>query len=493
MPSHYLNGQWLAGEGPQFEVVDPTTGTVIWQGTAATVDEVTLACKAARAAFDQWAWSTLDARVAVCNRFRDLLKEHGEGLALLISQEVGKPLWEARTEVGTMANKIDISVQAYGSRTGESLSRVPDGTAVLRHSPHGVFGVFGPYNFPGHLPNGHIVPALIAGNTVVFKPSEYAPQTAIRTVELWAEAGLPAGVLNLVNGGRDTGAALAQQAELDGILFTGSYRTGAFLHKQFAGHPGKMLALEMGGNNALVAWNVDTPDNAGNLDAAVHHIIFSAFVSAGQRCTCARRLIVEDSPRGQALIERLVNVAAKITVGRFDANPAPFMGPVVSASVADKLLQAQEDLLRRGGVGLLSMRSLKEGTGFLSPGIVDVTSAKDVPDEEWFGPLLQVIRVSDFAQAIRVANATEYGLAAGLLSEDEALWKQFNVHVRAGIVNWNRPTTGAASTAPFGGIGNSGNHRPSAYYAADYCAYPVASIESSHLDMPKQLSPGLLF
>jgi succinylglutamic semialdehyde dehydrogenase len=166
---------------------------------------------------------------------------------------------------------------------------------------------------------------------------------------------------------------------------------------------------------------------------------------------------------------------------------------VVSASVADKLLQAQEDLLRRGGVGLLSMRSLKEGTGFLSPGIVDVTSAKDVPDEEWFGPLLQVIRVSDFAQAIRVANATEYGLAAGLLSEDEALWKQFNVHVRAGIVNWNRPTTGAASTAPFGGIGNSGNHRPSAYYAADYCAYPVASIESSHLDMPKQLSPGLLF
>ncbi|MFC7513917.1 succinylglutamate-semialdehyde dehydrogenase [Herbaspirillum sp. GCM10030257] len=493
MPSHYLNGQWLAGEGPRFEVVDPSTGIVIWQGTAATVDEVTLACKAARAAFEQWALASLDARVAVCNRFRDLLKKHGEELALLISQEVGKPLWEARTEVTTMANKIDISVQAYGARTGESLSRVPDGIAVLRHRPHGVFGVFGPYNFPGHLPNGHIVPALIAGNTVVFKPSEYAPQTAIRTVELWGEAGLPTGVLNLVNGGRDTGAALAQQAELDGILFTGSYRTGAFLHKQFAGHPGKMLALEMGGNNALVAWDVDNANNAGNLDAVIHHIIFSAFVSAGQRCTCARRLIVEDSRRGEALIERLVQVAEKIAVGRFDATPAPFMGPVVSTSVADKLLQAQKDLLSRGGSSLLSMRSLKAGSGFLSPGIIDVTSAQDVPDEEWFGPMLQVIRVPDFTQAIRTANATEYGLAAGLLSEDEALWKQFNAHVRAGIVNWNRPTTGAASTAPFGGIGNSGNHRPSAFYAADYCAYPVASIESSRLEMPKQLSPGLLF
>jgi len=386
-----------------------------------------------------------------------------------------------------MAGKIDISVQAYGARTGESTTAAADGSAVLRHRPHGVFGVFGPYNFPGHLPNGHIVPALIAGNTVVFKPSEYAPQTAILTVQLWNDAGLPPGVLNLVNGGRGTGAALAGNAELDGILFTGSYRTGALLHRQYAGQPGKMLALEMGGNNALVAWNV------GEIDAAVHHAIFSAFVSAGQRCTCARRLIVEDSPRGQALLDRLVEVSGKISVGRYDATPAPFMGPVVSARTAGQLLQAQSDLLARGGRSLLEMRSLQEGTGFLSPGIVDVTDAADVPDEEWFGPLLQVIRVRSFDDAIRAANATQYGLAAGLLSEDEALWRRFQARTRAGIVNWNRPTTGAASTAPFGGVGNSGNHRPSAYYAADYCAYPVASIESSRLELPKQLSPGLLF
>jgi succinylglutamic semialdehyde dehydrogenase len=274
---------------------------------------------------------------------------------------------------------------------------------------------------------------------------------------------------------------------LDGILFTGSYQTGAILHRQFAGQPGKMLALEMGGNNALAVWNV------ADIDAAVHHIVFSAFVSAGQRCTCARRLIVQDSAQGDAILKRLVDVSAKIRVGKADAEPAPFMGPVVSAQIAQRLLQAQGDLLTQGGKSLLAMRQLAENTGFLSPGIIDVTEVPNAADEEWFGPMLQVIRAADFDAAIKTVNATEYGLAAGLLSDDEALWKKFSLHVRAGVVNWNRPTTGAASTAPFGGIGKSGNHRPSAYYAADYCAYPVASIENNILALPKQLSPGLEF
>ena len=386
-----------------------------------------------------------------------------------------------------MANKIDISVQSYRARTGVVSSVIADGDAVLRHRPHGVFAVFGPYNFPGHLPNGHIVPALIAGNTLVFKPSEYAPQTAIKTVQLWEQAGLPKGVLNLVNGAKDTGIALSKNADIDGVLFTGSYQTGVILHKLFAGQPGKMLALEMGGNNALVAWDVK------DVDAAVHHTIFSAFVSAGQRCTCARRLVIPNNAQGQAFLDRLVQVAAAIKVGASDAQPAPFMGPVVSSAIAQRLLAAQADLIAKGGKSLLEMRQLEANTGFLSAGIIDVTDAKGIPDEEWFGPMLQVIRVADFAQAIEVANATSYGLAAGLLSDDAALWQQFQTEIRAGVVNWNRPTTGAASTAPFGGIGNSGNHRPSAYYAADYCAYPVASIETSVLEMPKQLSPGLVF
>ena len=485
--SNYINGSWLAGSGAELVTVDPSTGAQTWSSNESTPDDVQQAAAAARAAFEAWAMTPLAERIAVCTRFRDLLKDDAEELARIIASEVGKPLWEARTEVATMAAKVDISVQAYGARTGEVNAKVADGSAVLRHRPHGVFGVFGPYNFPGHLPNGHIVPALIAGNTVVFKPSEYAPRTAVKTVQLWERAGLPKGVINLVNGGRNTGVALGQNALLDGVLFTGSCQTGVALHKQFGGQPGKMLALEMGGNNPLVVWDVQ------DVDAAVHHAVMSAFISAGQRCTCARRLIVQDTPAGAAFIARLVQVAAQLAVGPSDADPQPFMGPVVSAAVATRLVQAQADMAAKGGKVLLQMKQPNPQAGFVTAGIVDVTGAAGIPDEEWFGPLLQVIRVADFDTAIKTANATEFGLAAALLSNDAALWARFSVQARAGIVNWNRPTTGAASSAPFGGIGKSGNHRPSAYYAADYCAYPVASIETDELALPAKLSPGLRF
>ena len=485
--SNYINGEWLAGSGAELATIDPSTGRQTWTSKESTSDDVQHAAQAARNTFDAWALTPLAERIAICTRFRDLLKANAEDLAQTIAEEVGKPLWEARTEVTTMANKVDISVQAYGARTGEAAAKVADGDAVLRHRPHGVFGVFGPYNFPGHLPNGHIVPALIAGNTIVFKPSEYAPRTAVKTVQLWEQAGLPAGVVNLVNGGRNTGIALGQNALLDGVLFTGSCQTGVALHKQFGGQPGKMLALEMGGNNPLVVWDVK------DVDAAVHHAVMSAFISAGQRCTCARRLVVQDNAAGDAFIKRLVEVAAKLTVGPSNADPQPFMGPVVSAAVAARLVQAQADMVAKGGVTLLQMKQPDPSAGFVTAGIVDVTKAQGIPDEEWFGPLLQIYRVADFDSAVKVANNTEFGLAAALLSNDEALWKRFSVQARAGIVNWNRPTTGAASSAPFGGVGKSGNHRPSAYYAADYCAYPVASIETSELELPAKLSPGLTF
>ena len=484
--SNFINGEWLAGSGAELVTIDPSSGRQTWTSNESNADDVARAAQAAAGAFEEWALRPLDERIAIATRFRDLLKEHAEELAGIIAEEVGKPLWEARTEVATMANKIDISVQSYGARTGESNAKVADGNAVLRHRPHGVFAVYGPYNFPGHLPNGHIVPALIAGNTVVFKPSEYAPRTAVKTVQLWEQAGLPKGVLNLVNGGRDTGIALGQNPLIDGVLFTGSSQTGAALHKQFGGQPGKMLALEMGGNNPLVVWDIE------NIDAAVHHAVMSAFISAGQRCTCARRLIVQDNEKSAAFIQRLVEVASKLQVGASKAEPQPFMGPVVSAAVAARLVQAQAEMEAKGGKVLLQMRQLDPNAGFVTAGIVDVTDAQGIPDEEWFGPLLQIIRVKDFDAAMKAANATEFGLAAALLSPSEELWKRFAIKARAGIVNWNRPTTGAASSAPFGGVGKSGNHRPSAYYAADYCAYPVASIETSELELPAKLSPGLV-
>lgn len=485
MSTHYIAGAWQAGQGEAFDSLNPVTQESVWSGQGASAEQVEAAVAAASAAFPAWARLSLDARIAVLERFAATLKTRADELARCIGEETGKPLWESATEVTTMVNKVAISIQSYRERTGEKSGPLADATAVLRHKPHGVVAVFGPYNFPGHLPNGHIVPALLAGNAVVFKPSELTPKVAELTVQCWIEAGLPAGVLNLVQGARETGIALAASAGIDGLFFTGSSRTGNLLHQQFAGRPDKILALEMGGNNPLVV------DEVADVDAAVYTIIQSAFISAGQRCTCARRLLVPVGAWGDALLARLVAVAASIQVGAFDAQPAPFMGSVISLDAARHLLKAQEHLIAQGATALLAMSQPLETAALLTPGILDVTAVAERPDEEFFGPLLQVIRYADFDAAVAEANATQYGLAAGLLSDSRELYQRFFIESRAGIVNWNKQLTGAASSAPFGGIGASGNHRASAYYAADYCAYPVASLESETLALPATLTPGV--
>ncbi|WP_321887356.1 succinylglutamate-semialdehyde dehydrogenase [Paraburkholderia bannensis] len=483
----FIDGQWCAASGPAFASRNPGTNETVWSGNAANADDVDRAVSAARRAFPAWAQTPFETRCEIVKRFAALVTERKEDLARAIGRETGKPLWEARTEAASMAAKVAISITAYGERTGEKRSDMADGVAVLRHRPHGVVAVFGPYNFPGHLPNGHIVPALIAGNAVVFKPSELAPDVARATVELWHEAGLPAGVINLVQGERDTGIALANHRQIDGLFFTGSSDTGTLLHRQFGGRPEIVLALEMGGNNPLVVAPVE------DIDAAVHHTIQSAFLSAGQRCTCARRILVPSGEFGDRFIARFVEVSSRIAVGEYNAEPQPFMGAVISARAAAKLIDAQTLLLSRGAKALLPMQQRDPALGFVTPGILDVTGVADLPDEEHFGPLAQIIRYAGFDDAIAQANNTAYGLSAGLLADDAALWQRFSHEIRAGIVNWNRPTNGASSGAPFGGPGRSGNHRPSAFYAADYCAWPMASVESAQLLMPASVSPGLQF
>lgn len=485
MSTLYIDGQWLAGQGEAFTSVNPVTQQVIWSGNGATAAQVDSAVQAARQAFPAWATRSLEERIRVLEAFAASLKARTDELSRCIGEETGKPLWEATTEVTSMVNKIAISVQSYRERTGEKSGPLGDATAVLRHKPHGVVAVFGPYNFPGHLPNGHIVPALLAGNSVLFKPSELTPKVAELTVQCWIEAGLPAGVLNLLQGARETGIALAANPGLDGLFFTGSSRTGNHLHQQFAGRPDKILALEMGGNNPLVV------EQVADLDAAVYTIIQSAFISAGQRCTCARRLLVPAGAWGDSLLARLVEVSSTIEVGAFDQQPAPFMGSVISLGAAQALLEAQHQLMASGAVALLEMTQPQAQAALLTPGILDVTAVAERPDEELFGPLLQVIRYADFDGAIAEANNTQYGLAAGLLSDSAERYQQFWLQSRAGIVNWNKQLTGAASSAPFGGVGASGNHRASAYYSADYCAYPVASLETPSLVLPSALTPGV--
>ena len=485
--THFINGNWQVGSGEYFEKNNPGDNSILWSGKAASIEDVNLAVNAARAAFPKWAMLTLDERIVVLERFAQNLAKESVRLSQAIAQETGKPEWEAKTEVQAMVNKVKISIQSFNERTSVKITPTADGQAVLRHRPHGVLAVFGPYNFPGHLPNGHIIPALLAGNCVIFKASELTPLTAQITLEIWEKSELPNGVINLIQGGKETGIALSHQQNIDGLLFTGSAGTGYQLHQQLAGQPEKILALEMGGNNSLIV------DSFEDLDAAINITLQSAFISAGQRCTCARRLLVPSSKEGDQFIQRLVEVASKITVDKWNAQPAPFMGPVISQQAANHLLNKQDELCELGAKSLLTMTRLQADTAFLSPGIIDATNVESLPDEEYFGPLLTVIRYDNFEQAITLANQTRFGLAIGLISTQRERYDHLLAHARAGIVNWNKPLTGASSNAPFGGIGASGNHRASAYYAADYCAWPMASMESTSIQLPESNLPGLDF
>lgn len=481
-----IDGVWVQGQGSAFEKTNPVSNQQIWAGHEASPADVAQACDAARQAFPAWARLPIEERIATIERFAGLLEQNKTQLAEVISQETSKPLWETLTEVQSMVGKVAISIRAYDQRTGFSETRMPDGIASLRHRPHGVLAVFGPYNFPGHLPNGHIVPALIAGNTVVFKPSELTPWTAEETAKLWQQAGLPKGVLNIVQGGRSTGEALAAAEQIDGLLFTGSANTGYHLHKQMAGAPEKILALEMGGNNALII------DEAGDIDAVVNLAIQSAFVSAGQRCTCARRIIVKQGVNGDAFIQRFVEVAKNLVVGAWNAEPQPFMGGVISAHAAQQMLAAQSKLIALGAKPLLEMTRPQADSSLLTAGILELTQVTDIPDDEYFGPLTTIYRYNSFDEALNIANNTRFGLAVGLVSPDRDLFDRVLIEARAGIVNWNKPLTGASSAAPFGGVGASGNHRASAFYAADYSAWPMASLESDNVTLPAKLSPGIV-
>jgi len=485
MTQLFVDGAWLEGEGSELRSIDPATGNTVWTGREASEAQVARAVVAARDAFARWSRVPFEQRVKHLRQFGVLVDAHRDELARVISLETGKPTWEALTEVASMVSKVEIAIQAYLERTGTVERDLGAVRSIVRHRPHGVLAVLGPYNFPGHLPNGHIVPALLAGNTVAFKPSEHTPWCGVEVMRLWERARLPRGAVNLIQGAKETGVALVEHSQIDGLLFTGSAAAGHTLHRNFAGRPKTILALEMGGNNPLVV------DAITNVDAAIYTILQSSYVTAGQRCTCARRLFVPRGASGRTLVDRLLDAIGKLRVGPFDDAHPPFMGPVISEDAADALLAAQARIVSLGGRPLAQMRKLKEGTGLLSPALIDVTGVQNLPDEEHFGPLLQLIYYDEFDEALQGANATRFGLAAGLIGGNRARWEAFVRVIRAGVVNWNRPLTGASSAAPFGGVGASGNHRPSAYYAADYCAHPVASLEQEALALPETLPPGM--
>jgi len=460
---------------PLREIVstEPATGIEVWRGPVGEVSELV---HRARRAFPQWAALPLVNRVELLRRFANEVRKEAERLATIIARETGKPLRDARAEVESVVARVELAVRAHAERAPKrQLDSALQGRITLRHKPHGVLAAITPFAMPAQIPAGHLVPALLAGNAVILKPSEKTPATAEALVRCFHRAGIPASVVQLCVGGPDEGQTLTLDEGVDGVLFTGSAAVGIGINRRLAARPDKLVVLQMGGNNPLVVW--DTP----KLAEAAALVVQSAFAGAGQHCTTARRLIVRASLH-DALLKEVTKLTDRLIVGAPFDDPAPFMGPLIDAEATTGLIDSFRYLAAHGGTAIRVPEQPRAGLPFLTPGIVDVTALADRPDVELFGPILQVIRVETAEEALREANATRFGLVSGLIGGSPELYEQFWAGGRTGIVTWNRATVGADDAGPAGGTGLSGNHHPGGTYAPDFCAYPVASGE---LDQPR--------
>jgi succinylglutamic semialdehyde dehydrogenase len=447
---------------------EPATGALLWESTPS---DVAAQIRLVERCWPAWAAMPSTYRIETMRRFANCVRAAEEPFTDLIARETGRPLWLARQEITDLLDRVDKAIQAYSERTGQRKLEGALGTrSALRHKPHGVMAVITPHVLPARIPIDHIVPALLAGNGVLFKPSEKAVATGEMLVRLLYEAGVIEDLVQCVIGGPEEARALILDDAVRGVLFTGSTHSGLAIAKGCAARPGKLLALEMGGNNPLIAW--DTPDIA----SAAALIVQSAFTASGQNCLSARRMIVSETLR-DPLVDEVKRMADRLIIDQPHAETMPFMGPVADMETADGLTDSFLYLMSNGGRPLKHMQRPFEGLPFVTPGIIDVTGMADRPDIELFGPLLQIVTVASFEEAIAEANNTRFGLAATLIGGSPEQYDRFWSASRAGVVNWNRPSFTLAANAPLGGIGLSGNHRPGGQYAADFCAYPVASAE----------------
>jgi acyl-CoA reductase-like NAD-dependent aldehyde dehydrogenase len=449
---NYINGDWVsARSGEVFDSFNPATGTLFARAPLSSADDVNAAVAAAKSAYREWRLMPAPRRGEVLFRVAQILEARKEALARTMTQEMGKVISEAR---GDVQEAIDMAYYMGGE--GRRLLgytapvEMPDKFGMALRDSVGVVGLVTPWNFPVAVPSWKMLPALVAGNTVVWKPSEETPRTAAEFVAVFAEAGLPAGVLNLVHGAGATGEALVVHPDVRVISFTGSTVTGLRVYTQAAAL-GKKVCLEMGGKNAIIVL-----DDA-NLDLAVKAITWSAYGTTGQRCTAASRLIVQRGIKGQ-LIEVLRARAQALKLGD-GLDPTVDVGPLVNQKALDKV-EHYVSVGKREGAALITGGARAElGQGlFYQPTLfADVSPEMTIAREEIFGPVLSVIEVDTLEQAVEVNNSVIYGLSSSIFTENVNAAFRAIRDLTTGIVYINHGTTGAEIQFPFGGTRGTGN------------------------------------
>lgn len=490
----YVDGKFVKADRAdgEFKAISPGDLKDVISHLEYRYDHIERATKAARDAFPKWAKTPAEERYKLLRKLKDVYTAHADVLAQTIARETGKPLWDATGEAKAMIAKIDVTIDHSMRLVKEErfANVLPGVEGVITHQARGVMAVLGPFNFPGHLPNGHIVPALATGNTVVFKPSELTPMTGQLMAQLFEKAEFPKGVFNLIQGESETGKRLVADENVDGVLFTGSYETGLKIKQKTVEQYWKILALEMGGKNATIVW-----DDA-ELNKAIYETTIGAFMSTGQRCSCTSRIILHDSIADK-FIDKFYETAKKLTIGHWKENP--FMGPLINAAAVEKYVRFQEIASREGADRLMRGKVLDSTSHkgyYVTPSICVVDRFREdsvYQKSEIFGPNVAIYRTSDFDEALKINSSTGFGLVTSVFTKKRALYEETVLRGRSGLVNWNRTTNGASSKLPFGGLGKSGNDRAAADFAVQYCTVPVASLEDPTPFDPKAAPPGLSF
>jgi succinylglutamic semialdehyde dehydrogenase len=487
----YINGRFVKKSAPDavWKIVSPADqDDTVFEGHASFVS-IEEACVGAKKAFLKWSTMTMDQRKEPLLKLKKIFQDRALEMATLISRETGKPLWETKTESAALAAKIDVTLEhSLKLVADERISQaLPGVDGVVRFKPRGVMAVVGPFNFPAHLPNGHIIPALIAGNTIVFKPSDKTPGVGQLYTEMIHEAGFPDGVFQMVQGQGETGRRLVIDENVDGILFTGSYEVGLKIKKDTLDQYWKILALEMGGKNSTIVW-----DDA-DIEKALYETLVGAFMSSGQRCSCTSKVILHKTI-AEKFLKLFHESAKKIEIGHWSKNV--FMGPLISQDSVDRYVRFQDIAVREGAESIMRGKYLEMSPRghYVSPSIHRVN--KHNPESvyqktELFAPNVAVYTVSDLDEAIEIVNAGGFGLAGALFTKTEANYHHVLQRARLGLLNWNRTTNGASSRLPFGGLGKSGNDRPSGHFAIQYCTVPIASLEDGGKFDATKVLPGI--
>ena len=456
---NYIDGIWQnAASGTTFKDINPAINSdLIGLFPESGVEDVDDAVRAARRAFKTWGSMPAPARGDYLRKIGDLLTARKSEIAFQMTREMGKPFFETKGDVQEAIDTAYYAATETRRLFGHTVpSEMPNKFNMSIRRPIGVCGIISAWNFPVAVPTWKIFPAIAAGNTVVFKPSEDAPHSGALLVKVFEDAGLPAGVVNLVQGSGTTGRALVEHPDVNAVSFTGSTETGSKIGES-CGRMHKRFSLEMGGKNPMIVLA------DADLDLVIDGLLWGAFGTTGQRCTATSRLIVHEDLHDE-LVDRLAKRASALKIGYGNLEDTE-MGPVINKKGLEKIEYYVNVGKEEGATVLIggerpTGEGVEDGTFYKPTILTNVTPNMRVAKEEIFGPVLVVLKISSYEEAVQVANNIEYGLSSAIYTKDVATAFRAMHEIEAGITYINGPTIGAEAHMPFGGVKGTGNgHR----------------------------------